>query len=62
MDSKTVLAIIMNRIQNQKKALGAILPAGIVKAHSVYRKPMASLRADTINAVPVLFSGLVSLV
>ena len=51
---------IMNRIQNQKKALGAILPAGMGKGHR--GNPMASLRANNIHAVPVLFSGLGSLV
>ena len=51
---------LLDRIQSQKKALGAVLPAGLAKAHRA--NPAASIRANTLHGVPVLMSGLSSLV
>ena len=51
---------ILNRIQNQKKALGAILPAGMAKGHR--GNPIASIRAYNVHVLPVLISCLSSLV
>ena len=51
---------IMNRIKCHKKAMGAVLPAGLARAHRA--NPAASIRVNTLHGVPVLMSGLPTLV
>ena len=51
---------ILNRIISHKKALGALLSAGMAKNHR--GNPAASLHVHKLYATPVLFSGLAALV
>ena len=51
---------IISRIAAHTKALHAVLPLGLAKSHSGH--PAANLRVEEIYALPVLLSGLASLV
>ena len=51
---------ILNRISSHRKALHAVLPAGLARAHR--GNPIASLRVESLYGVPVLMSGIASLV
>ena len=51
---------ILQRLVSHKKTLGAILNMGLSRRHRA--NPLACIRAETIYAIPVLFSGLASLV
>ena len=51
---------IVNRIAKHKKAVGAVLSAGL--ARGMRCNPAASLRVHLLYCLPVLFSGLASLV
>ena len=48
------------RIVNHKKSLGSILSMGLSRRHRA--NPAASLRADDMYAIPVLFSGVATLI
>ena len=50
---------IHQRIVNHKRSLGQVLSMGMSRRHRA--NPIASLRAETIFATPVLFSGTASL-
>ena len=54
------LAHVSNRILMHKKALYALLPAGLAKGHR--GNPAAILRINTLYLTPVLLSGVASLV
>ena len=51
---------IVNRLAAHKRALYALLPAGLASRHRC--NPLASLRINQLYCVPVLVSGLASLV
>ena len=51
---------IQQRLASHRRALGAILFSGMARRHRA--NPLASLRADRIFGIPVLFSGLASLI
>ena len=51
---------ILNRISSHRKALHAVLPAGLARAHR--GNPIAALRVEKLYGVPVLMSGTASLV
>ena len=51
---------LVNRVAMHKRALHALLPAGLAKRHRA--NPAASLRLSQIYGAPVLLSGLASLV
>ena len=51
---------IQKRISSHKKALNAVLPIGLARGHR--GNPAASLRINSIYALPVRMSGLSSLV
>ena len=51
---------IQQRLSSHRKALGAILFSGMARRHRA--NPLASLRANTIFGIPVLYSGLASLI
>ena len=51
---------IQQRLSSHRKALGAILFSGMARRHRA--NPLASLRADKIFGIPVLYSGLASLI
>ena len=51
---------IQQRLSSHRKALSAILYSGMARRHRA--NPLASLRANTIFGIPVLFSGLASLI
>ena len=51
---------ILQRIARHKKAIFALLPAGLAKRHRA--NPAASVKVSQIYATPVLFSGTASLV
>ena len=51
---------ILNRISAHRKALHAVLPAGLARAHR--GNPIAALRVEKLYGVPVLLSGTASLV
>ena len=51
---------IMNRVAMHKKALHALLPAGLARKHR--GSPAASLKVNQLYATPVLLSGVASLV
>ena len=51
---------IVNRVAVHKKALHALLPAGLARRHR--GSPRASLKISQLYGVPVLLSGLASLV
>ena len=50
---------IQGRITSHKKALNSLLPVGLARGHR--GNPAASLKINSIYAIPVLFSGLASL-
>ena len=50
---------IHQRIVNHKRSLGQVLSMGMSRRHRA--SPIASLRAETVFATPVLFSGTASL-
>ena len=50
----------MNRIVAHKKALGAVIPCGIGRSHRA--NPASALRVLQLYGVPVLMSGVASLV
>ena len=49
----------MKRISSHKRSLGAVLLAGLARAHS--GNPAASIRTETIYSFPVLKSGIACL-
>ena len=51
---------ILQRIISHKKTLGSILSLGLSRRHRA--NPLACIRAEAIYAIPVLFSGLASLI
>ena len=51
---------IQQRLSSHRKALSAILFSGMARRHRA--NPLASLRANTIFGIPVLYSGLASLI
>ena len=51
---------ILCRVAEHKKALGAVLSAGMARGHR--GSPAAALRVHRLHCLPVLFSGLASLV
>ena len=51
---------ILCRVAEHKKALGAVLSAGMARGHR--GSPAAALRVHQLHCLPVLFSGLASLV
>ena len=51
---------VLHRIAEHKKALGAVMSAGLARGHS--GSPAAALRVHQLHCLPVLFSGLASLV
>ena len=51
---------ILNRISSHSKALHAVLPAGLARAHR--GNPIAALRVEKLYGVPVLMSGTAALV
>ena len=51
---------ILQRIISHKKTLGSILFLGLSRRHRA--NPLACIRAEAIYAIPVLFSGLASLI
>ena len=52
-------ANIMERLSAHKRAVFAVLHAGLVRGHCA--NPMANLHVDKLYGVPVLLSGLSSL-
>ena len=50
---------IMNRVVEHKKALGAVLSAGLARGHR--GSPAAALKIHQLHCTPVLFSGLATL-
>ena len=51
---------ILKRISSHKKSLGAVLSAGLARAHR--GNPAASLRTEKLYSLPVLLSGVSSLI
>ena len=51
---------VQNRITSHNKSLYAVLPAGL--ARNRFANPAASLRVEALHALPVLLSGVASLV
>ena len=51
---------ILHRIAEHKKALGAVLSVGLARGHQ--GSPAAALRVHHLHCLPVLFSGLATLV
>ena len=51
---------VQNRITSHNKSLYAVLPAGL--ARNRFANPAASLRVEAVHALPVLLSGVASLV
>ena len=54
------MANIVTRVSKHKKALGAMLSAGLARGHR--GSPAAALHVHQLYCTPVLFSGLASLV
>ena len=54
------LPTILTRMAAHKKALGAVMHAGIARGHC--GNPAAGLHVDTVYGVPVFLSGLAPLV
>ena len=50
---------ILDRVSSHRKALFSVLPAGLARHHSA--NPAASLRVNSMLALPVLLSGVASL-
>ena len=51
---------ILDRVSSHRKTLFSVLPAGFAKGHGA--SPSANIRANNTFAVPVLLSGIASLV
>ena len=51
---------ILHRVAKHKKSLGAVLSAGLARGHR--GSPATALRVHQLHCMPVLFSGLATLV
>ena len=54
------MAAVLARISSHTRAMHAVLPAGLARGH--YGNPAASLKVELLYGLPVLLSGLASLV